>query len=495
MSVRDVARGGMWLYIGGLLSNFLSYVYWLIAANIISPSVIGSAAAIISLAGLLVSIFSFGLASGLPRFIGLSRGRSNYQQLSTYFFTALTFTLLTTLLASLMVVLFYLTRFNVFNLSSFDLAFVIIFTCLTSWPSVYGSLFTSFLKTEVTLVSNVIAAVLRLLVGIPLLYLGFDFLGVLLGYMISMVASNVYLVYCGKQLLRNFGVKVKVAPSYLGHLLRAGLAPWIPSILGTLVQSLGILSIYSIVGGTETGLYYVAFAIFGIVQSLPSSVMSLMFPVLSGMDDGRKRAASRAIRLSLAITAPVALVLVLYPGIPLSLLGSKYIQASNILRILTLAVVISPISSGYINYVYAKGKYSHVTMLGLVETVGKLILYALLVSSWGATGIAVAYTLGSFITLIAILPSGQRIGFKLDWSKCAMIIAIPAVLTTIFFTLNIHWLIGISALLLISLTAYTRFGILTKNDLAEISHAFLSKSLISRLHSYTRPIIRLIYGK
>ena len=45
----------MWLYVGGLLSSFLGYVYWLIASSFILPPIVGSAAAITSIPILLLS--------------------------------------------------------------------------------------------------------------------------------------------------------------------------------------------------------------------------------------------------------------------------------------------------------------------------------------------------------------------------------------------------------------------------------------------------------
>ena len=496
MGLSGVVKGGLWLYIGGLLSSFLGYVYWLIASSFVPPSIIGSAAAITSMQGLLVSAFSLGLPTGLQRFIGLSRGKNDYQQLSTYFFTSLSFTLFINLLLAFITFVASFTNFVILNLKPFELTLVAILILLSSWSPLFTSLFNSLLRTEVTAAAHSASSLLRLLVGVSLLYLGFDFVGVILGFITASITMDTIIVLYAMKLFKEFGVKTKVQTSHLRDLLKAGLASWIPNTLITLGQSIGVLSIYGFVGETETGLYYIAFAIAAIVYSLPESILSLMFPVLSGMEDGRKRTASKAIKLSLAITVPIALALALYPSIPLSLLGQKYVQASsNILRILVLGAVISPIISGYGSYIYAIGKYTHVALTGLATNISRLLLYALLIPTMEATGVATAYTLGIIIALAIILPSAHKTGYRFNWTQHAETIIIPGLLAAFISIINIHWLIGLPALLLLSLLAYARLNIISKMDLIEVSQAFMSKERLSKMYAYVRPIFKIMYGE
>jgi len=496
MGLSGVFKGGLWLYIGGLLTSFLGYVYWFIASSFVPPGTIGSAAAITSLQGLLVGVFSLGLPTGLQRFIGMSRGKNDYQQLSTYFFTSLTFALFVNLALALTVLAASLTNFTVFNLKSFELTFVVILILLASWPQLFTSLFNSLLKTEVTATAQTVSSVLRVFVGIFLLYLGLDFVGVILGLITASVTTDIILILYAVKLFREFNVEAKIQPSNLRELLKAGFASWMPNTLITLGQSIGVLSVYGFVGESETGLYYIAFAIAAIVYNLPESILSLMFPVLSGMEDGRKRTVSKAIKISLAASVPIALTLALYPHIPLSLLGQRYVQASShVLRILVLGAVVSPIVSGYGSYVYAVGKYVHVTLIGLATNMSRLLLYALLIPTMEATGVATAYTLGIIVALTAVLSSAYKTGYRFNWIQHAETIIVPGLLAAFIFILNIQWLIGIPALLLASLFAYARLNIISKMDVLEISQAFISKERLSKMCAHIRLIIKLMYGE
>jgi hypothetical protein len=67
-----------------------------------------------------------------------------------------------------------------------------------------------------------------------------------------------------------------------------------------------------------------------------------MFPVLSGMEDGRKRASARAVRLTSAIIAPLAGVVIAYPYVPLSMMGPSYVASSFALQLLAVGCFAAP---------------------------------------------------------------------------------------------------------------------------------------------------------
>jgi len=493
-SLSSVIRGSFWLYVGGLFSSFLGYLYWFVASAFVSPSVVGLAAAVISLQSVLIGVFSFGLPTGIQRFIGLSKGENDYRRLYTYFFTSLFFTVFVNSVLALSIVVLSFAGLGLFNLSSFDLSFVSILIVLGGWPSLFVSLFNSTLRTELTALSQALSSILRLIVGVLLLYIGLDFVGVMLGFMVASISVDGFLLFYGIKLFRSFKVKVSLKFSSLKDALKAGMASWFPDVLMILGQSLGVLSIYGFIGGSETGLYYIAFAIASIVYILPGSVLGLMFPVLSGMRDGRKRAISRAVQFSLAITVPLALVLALYSSVPLSLLGKRYVEASTMLSILALGALISPIVSGYGSYIYAIGKYSHVILLGLTGNLSRIVLYILLIPLFEAKGVALAYSLGFLLSLVAMVFSAYKTGYILSWMQYAKIISIPSLFAIVIYFSNLYWLIGLPLLLFLSFFAYTRLRIVSRADLMELSQAFMSEEQISKMYVHAKPIIKFIFG-
>lgn len=253
--------------------------------------------------------------------------------------------------------------------------------------------------------------------------------------------------------------------------------------------------IYWSVNDFETGLYHIALAIALIVYALPRSIQGLMFPVLSGMKEGREKAISRVVNFSLAITVPTALILGIYPELPLLLFGSQYIEAAPLLTILVLGAIIYPIYSGYYVYLYATEKYNHVTILGIIINGSRLILYYILVSNLSTKGIALSYSLGIVLVIFAMKPSAFKIGYKIDWKDYAKAIIIPSIFAILLYYFNIHWLIGIPIMIFISLFLYIRIGVITKEDLHEIFSAFISKEKLAKLYSYTRSFSKSLFGE
>lgn len=506
MSIGSVARGGLWLYIGGLLSSLLGYVYWLVAARFVPQDMIGSAAAIIAFQNLLVTFFSFGIPVGLRRFIGISRGQGDDQQLTSYFYTSLILLLLLNLPLAFLLFFSAFTGFTILYFTTYDLFLIAYLFTLNFWPVLLVSLFNSILRTEISARAQILSSIAKLGIGFPLMLLGWNFVGLVYGIIAASTTVDIILLGYTVKLFRQLKTKMDFESADIKPLFASGFPSWIPYTLTILAQSLGVLGIYGITGSAETGLYYVAFTVSQIVFALPLSIGVLMLPVLSGLDSGQKGVASKTIQLSLVVTAPFAFVFALYSLLLFTLLGPTYELAAAPLFFLMIGAVVYPIIVGYESYIYAMGKYVQVTILGLVLNISRLILYALLIGSWASNGAAIAYSSGLFLSLIPIIVSARRLGYGLDWTLYVKTIAFPGGLAAILvlfhllwlfgvpFLFPIPWFFGILIILLGSLIAYTRLGILTKNDFLEIAQAFLSKESIERITRYASPLLRLMFG-
>lgn len=496
LSFGRVLKSSVWLYIGGLLFSFLGYCYLLVASFFVNQSDIGFASAVVAFQSLLLSLTLFGVPMGLRRFLGLTRGIGNYQRLSSYFFTALVFD---TLLNLPLVVLFLFAAFtsiSIINFSSFALIIIALLHLLGFWPTLIYPLFDTFLKTEYTAKVDVASSIMKLIIGVSLLTLGYALVGLMWGFISAFFTRGVLIAYYARKLFRENDIKPvkKFDIAILKNLLKAGFPSWVPSTLAIIGQSVSVLIIFALIGGAETGLYYLAFAIALIAYKLPDSLQSLMLPHLSGKKSGKKRASLKAIRISFTITVPVCLILAVYSYLPFGLLGPNYAQASSLLTLLVIGALFFPIISGYISFIYAVGKYVHVFMISIVMTVSRLVLYLLLVLNLEATGVAIAYTLGIFCALVPLLISANRMKFSFNWRHYIKALSIPSLFAVILFVLNIFWFIGIPLLLIVSLVSNSRLGVITKEDLLEVAQAFMSKESISRLYPFMRPGIKILFG-
>jgi len=488
MSLGRVIRSSLWLYVSGIASTFLGYVYWLVATRFVDASTIGSAAAVVGAASLIAGAFSLGLSSGATRMLGRSAGRQDREGISAYFTTSF---LMSLSVYGAVSVLLFLLPWGFMGLTRYELLFVaaLILIGSGSWGGILSTLFSSTLRTEVNATASILSGILRLGLGALLLYMGTGFLGVIGGYIIAaVVAEAVYVFRC-----RGLVSIHKPTKGHAKELLLASMPSYIPSILGVAGTWMGVLGIYGLTGGEQAGTYYIAFMIAALVYSLPLTLLGLMFPVLSGMEDGRKRATSRSVKLTYAVIAPISALGLAYPWVPLGLLGASYVSSAFVLQILLLGTFVAPITSGFGSLIYAYGRYKLVTVLGVVSNLPRVILYLPLVAAWGDVGAAVSYVSGYFFALGAVLILSPKQGYKIGMKQILSALSIPLVLAFASYLLRLHWVLGTALVLSVSALAYARLGLITREDLREVSEAVLSKRQLSAIYPYTRYVLSILY--
>ena len=381
------------------------------------------------------------------------------------------------------------------DLESALFASILILVGMNGWPLLLVALFNSTLETEYVTMAQFITGLSRILIGVPLVYLGLNFCGLMVGYVIAAVANAFTLLLFAKRQLHRLGAKFSTSYHAVVESLRAGLATWIPSILSLAGQWLGVLGLSGLVGSYETGTYFIAYAITIGLLAFPGNILNLMFPVLSGMEDGRKRAMSEAVRIASAIMYPLAFMLIAYPAFIPSFLGKAYLPASAPIMILAAGFLLAPLVNGYTYYAYALGKYRQVTLIGLAGNLPRVILYLLLIRKLAEVGAATSFSLGFLFSLLAVIPLAKRMNYRLNLKETVKILVVPLVFYILALTLGLPPIIGIPIILILSYISYARLRILSKKDLRDLSTALLSREALATLSPYLRPILKILYGE
>jgi O-antigen/teichoic acid export membrane protein len=477
MSLSRVVRGSLWLYIGGIGSSALGYIYWLLASQFVAASTVGSAAAVVAIVTLITSVTSLGIPSGTMRLLGKAHGYKERDALNLYFSSSMGATIFIFAIASVLTVVLC----SLLGIQGSDILFI----------AVLVSLYQSILQTHIIAAANLVSAVFRLALGVAYLYLGLNFVGVLLAFVTSALIQNFVLLIS----MRGRVTIVRPSAKKAGEVIRAGIPDWVPSLVSTWGTWLGVLGVYGFSGSSTTGTYYIAFLMASLVFTLPNSILTLMFPLLSGMEDGRKRATNRSVKLAFTISAPIAAVGIAYPYVPLSILGASYVPASFTLQLLLLGVFMTPITSGFYSLVYAYGKYRYVTLLGLALNLPRVILYTPLVSLWGESGAAVAYTSGFLFALLAVLVLSRRISYSVGWKSSLLFCLLPILIAAIVAFAKINWILGTVVILFVSILAFTRLGMVTREDIKELVNSILSKRQIDAFYPYSRYLLQVLYGE
>ena len=190
----QITRSALWVYIGSMISGVLGYVFWIAASTFVSPNAVGSASAILAFQGLIISVSSLGIPTGVKRFVGWMQKGDDYGQGSSYFVTAVAMIFLLNLPVVFAISLLSMSSIQAFGMTSAELGFVSILMLLSFWPPVLVSLFDSLLKTEVTSLAQIASTITKLMIGIVLLMMGFDFLGLMIALIAASLATDLVLL-------------------------------------------------------------------------------------------------------------------------------------------------------------------------------------------------------------------------------------------------------------------------------------------------------------
>jgi O-antigen/teichoic acid export membrane protein len=495
LSVASVARGGLFILIGAIISAVLGFAYWLLMSSYGGSEVVGIATTVFNLSVLVSGAANLGVPVGVQRFLGREFSRGNNTRLNTYFWSSLTFCLALTILPS--IVIWIIAVLNV-QFIGFSNAMIILtgFLVLPCFTGIFTALFTSTLTTKYQAISDISTGLIKVVAGVFFVYIGLGWLGAVMGIMVAMFAAILLMLFFALRELGHLGgVRARLSLSALGESVHAGLASWPPSTIALIGQQLSFLWVFGLQGGVEAGMYYMAFAIFNVFYMLPTSFTSILFPVLSGLKTGENAVAWKVLRICLALACPLVAFLTLYSNLPLSLIpGSVYTSAAPTLSILCLSIIPLTFILAVNSLVYASGSYKKVLALGLATNIPRVILYFPLVPVYGGFGAALSFVLGTFTGLVVAIYLSKTARIPVSWSKTAIAIVAPFAVAIPCFFLGLSWYICGAAILLFSVLCYGRSRVVERSDLREIAQAFASEEKVARAGERLHRILRVIYG-
>ena len=484
-----VFRKGVWLSVSSFLNNLFGFVYWFVVSAVAGRGVLGYASTAVGLSSMISGLSNLGVGVGVQKFVGDSFKRRDRVRAVSGFWSSFLFLSFFYSLVSGFVWVLYCLFPDVLGLPGELVAAAVVLTVIAS-SMVSSSFLNAVLKTEVITVSSFVGNVVKLGVGLGLLFLGWGWVGVALGYaacnLVIGVVNSVYVA-------RRFGFG-GLSLRYVLDVVRAGVVSWVPATLVMVGQWLGLVVVFGSSGAVEAGGYYVAMMVSGFVVSLSMSSTGLLLPVLSSMVDGRKRTCSGVLKLSLALAAPLVFSLVFYPGVPLGLLGEEYLAASDALSVLSLASLFNVCIGGVTALAYSYDSYLAVLGIGVATSIPRVAAYLLLVPLLGGYGAAISFLLGGVSGLLASAVYAWRVGFRVSVRDVLAIVFLPALLGGLAWLLSVHWVLGVSLVVGVSYFLYMRTGVLTYGDVATLYRAFVPSQLRSYASPIARLVVRVVYG-
>ena len=330
-----------------------------------------------------------------------------------------------------------------------------------------------------------IAPVTKIALGVLLVTVSMEALGVVIGYASFSIIASVFTVLVVIKIINSGKVvsKINVRTS-IKTTFDSSVVNWIPLLIQKIGMNLGLIIVFGAQGANQAGVYFIAFTIVSALTAVFSVLMVIAYPVLSGMNDGRKKLTWRVIKISLIFGMPFVSSIIFYSQEVLQLFGADYLVGATTLEILLVSIFPMIVMTGIYYLVYAYGNYRHVLIIGLAAYGVPAILYFVLIPFYGGEGAAISYTIGSLFGLMVSIIIARKIKMKIFWKDLGIILVIPSGLGFLFSLSEIHLVVTIIANVMISYLVFLKLGILSKMDIED--------SLSSLPPKISNPVINLV---
>lgn len=468
--MQTIGKGAAYLYIEGIIAMISGFAFWLIMSKIISPEIIGISSTIVSFSAILAVIAGFGVPEGIQRFLGRSFSEENLSQAKRYVNVSIVLVSIGISACTIVILAFKEWMYQYLHIDSNLLIILIALFGSYTLFVLLQYVVISTLKTKVLPTVNIVSSVVRVMLAVILLLAGWGALGVTIGYTLGFAVSSILLgIFLNLRLRSTKKSPVDSFNQTVRNIFSSSIANWIPSLVIAIGSQLGTVIVFGVQGSQQAGIYFIALTVVVGITGVAYVLFNIALPVLSSMQDGRKRFAWRVIRLTLVVAIPFSTSLFFYSKEVIELIGQNYVAASFPMQILLSSMLPAAVADGISVLVYAYGHYRQVLTIGLATNVPRTILYFLLIQLYGNPGAALSYTIGAVAGFAISIIVAKRIDFQIFWKDLGLILVIPTGIGFVMSYLGLNYIVGIIITVALSYILFLKLQILTNSDIIDMS--------------------------
>lgn len=389
----------------GVMSAF-GFLFWIICSQLYSPSEIGLATSLLSVATLLTTLSLFGLNNVIIRFLPTS---DNKNRLISTILVAVS---LGSTAVSLSFLLWaYLTNSPIIQLGTLSVVapIFVAFVFLQVTGIVFDNIFIAHRNAKYIFFRNSLFSIAKL--ALPFFFITLGSIGIIYSIatatLLSWLAALLWLmiIFNFKLISPNTGatdgMKRFATGNYLGN------------IFSMLPASLLPLIIVSQLGAKEAAYFYMPMMIVMLINVIPSANAQSLFAETSNNEEGFLDHLRKAFRHLFLFLTPTVIVVVIFGHLILSFFGSEYAEmGTRVLQILAIASFVGSLNyfgDTILNIKKLSGQY--ITMNVFQSLIIIILSYNL--AQYGLTAIAGAWLVGQIITLLVYLLINHRLIIKI----------------------------------------------------------------------------------
>lgn len=392
-------KNSMFITLSRFLNVGTGFIFWMMAARLYPIEAVGIATALVSSLNIIITFSRFGFDLSLIRFIQTNDKKKVIN-------TALAITTL----AAFVIAIIYMIGIKIFSSSlifiqqkEYAILFLV-FVTTNSIVSITGVTFTAIRTSEHYFYQNILLAS-RVPLLIPMIFLGgFGIFGSMgLAYILAAVFAFLHL---NKIIEFDF----KIDNQFLKDAFFFSSGNYLSNVFLTIPSMILPIMILGLVGEANAAKYYIAYAVGNLVLIIPESLSTSLF-IEGSHGENLKKNTIRVVFTVYVFLIPAIIVIYLFGGYLLNLIGKDYSGALDLLRIIVLSSIFIPISSLFVSIQNVRMRVKNIVKLNFLMFVLLPILSYVLILRFGIIGVGYAWMLSNGILSITVLIMIKKMGW------------------------------------------------------------------------------------
>ena len=398
----SLLNNAFYLMLSNATTNLIGFVFWSIMAGFFLPAQVGIGSALVSASSLVALLSGLGLRIGLIRFVAETSERAGLLINSAFTIVSL---------ISVIGAITYLAGINYWSPALVfvreNMVFLLLFIIFTAAAALSNLTDGSIIAGRVAKYvfwKNTIISVLK--IPLPLLmFAHFDGFGIFAGMGTSFIVGVLisWFFFLPKA-YKGYYPRPVIAKSIMQKVLPYSFANYMANLLNLSPQFIYPLMVLNILGPENSAYFYISWMMTMVLAIIPNGVSSSLLAEGSREPKRLGRDGRKVLLLSLGISIPAAVCMMLLGGWLLHFFGPAYEEnGTTVIRYLALAVIPQCVNTLYITVNQVK-KQNHL----IIAQTSFLAIVALGVGYWwlgciGLPGIGMAYLTAHLLLSIVVI--------------------------------------------------------------------------------------------
>jgi len=392
-SKQIVIKNTFWLSLGQFFTRLFKFLLVIFAARILGPEGWGSFQYVLSIASMFFIVSDWGVGNLLIR---------DYQQKEDFKERIRTGSLIRELLAFLSLIIALIASL-IFENPNFKITFIILsfFLFFNNLRDYITSFFQAIQKMEKQFIVTFIESLLTLIFGIIFLLTLKNFVSFAFAYLFGIFFSFILAILLAKNFL--IYIKPKINYEFIKYYLINGLPLALFGMLGFVFFTTDQIILGKLKGVEAVGYYSIAARIILILTTFPSLFLISLFPQLALSVSNKERLKNifkKSIPFILLMSFSLFIFVLIFADFLPLLFGQKYIPSIQPLKLLSLILLLIPLTNLFDNFLFSINKQWQDFFITLFCATLNVVLNFLLIPQYSIFGAIYATLISQFVNLI-----------------------------------------------------------------------------------------------